>query len=124
MQHSCIFIAAYRRRERRTSESLQAVVKRFRFIAGSDDYLQWLLQVEAEGEFEKCARLEEIADAQQKIPDRLSTALASSVQDAMDADDFVTASKVVQLASAGSEELLDRMEDDLASRCKQLSEKN
>jgi hypothetical protein len=107
----------------------QKVVGRFRYLATSDDYLQWLLQIESNGDFEKPASLDEIAMAQQHMPDRLSSALAGSVQEALESGDFVAARKAVQLvgndqtSNAANDELVDRMEEDLAGRCAQLREK-
>ena len=115
----------------------QAVVERFRRLAKSDDYLQWLMHAESDGDFEKVATLDEIGQAQRQIPQRLSTALTNSVADAMQSGDFASARKAVQLVgvdasvdasvdgstASGSDPLLDRMEEDLADRCRQLTEK-
>jgi len=105
----------------------QALIDRFRALAASDDYLQWLFEVESAGDFEKRASLEEIAEAQQRLPLRLSSAVVGSIGDALAGGDFAAASKAVQLvrpdAGSAADALLDRMEDDLAGRCNELVEK-
>ncbi|HWE94929.1 MAG TPA: hypothetical protein VG269_13270 [Tepidisphaeraceae bacterium] len=113
-------------------DAWKALVERCRKLAASDDYLQWLFEVESAGDFEKRASLEEIAEAQEQIPLRLSTAFAASVDDALAGGDFAAAARAVQLvrtdgprgaSSDPSEALIDRMEDELAGRCSKLVEK-
>jgi hypothetical protein len=107
----------------------QIALDRFGRLAKSDDYLQWLLEVESAGDFEKAARLEEIADAQKNIPQRLCSALAAPVRDAMENGDFTSAARAIQLvgvdgpAAGATTVLLDQMEEDLACRCGDLTEK-
>ena len=60
MRHSFISISLIGGASGEHLKAWQAVVKRFRFIAGSDYYLQWLLQVEADGEFEKMPGLKRL----------------------------------------------------------------
>jgi hypothetical protein len=136
----------------------QSIIHRFEKLADSDDYLQWLLEVESAGDFEKRARPDEIAEAQQELSHRLATAVTGSVAEALDSGDFDAAVKAVQLittkqnagpkpprdpptsprgispgsrASANpraassdpAEKLLDRLEENLAKRCNELTAK-
>jgi hypothetical protein len=102
----------------------QALIEQFRALAASDDYLQWLFEVESTGDFEKRASLEEIAEPQRRLPLRLSTAVVGSIGAAVASGDFAAAGQAIQLVRADSsstaDALLDRMEDDLAGRCNEL----
>ncbi|HET6246827.1 MAG TPA: hypothetical protein VFE47_03935 [Tepidisphaeraceae bacterium] len=111
----------------------QAMIGQFKTLAGSDDYLQWLIETESAGDFEKRATLNEISLAQQHLPGRLSASLGRSVDSALAGGNFAAAAQAVQLIrsadSAAAEDdpaveaLVDRMEDDLTSRCNKLIEK-
>ncbi len=117
-------------------ERWQSVIARFEELATSDDYLAWLLDVEAAGDYEMHASPDETAQAQHAMPERLSTALARHSDEAIDSDDFGTAGEMVRiLRGTGAAEaprrgpsadpatkILDRMEDALAGRCAAAAE--
>jgi hypothetical protein len=105
----------------------QAITDRFRALSKSDDYRQWLMEVESSGDFEKRAGLDEITLAQQQMPLWLSSAVVASIGDLLEGGDYAAAARAVKLIGAddprSAEKLLDRMGDDLAGRCSDLVNK-
>jgi hypothetical protein len=105
-------------------------LQRLRKLSQSDDYLAWLLKVEAEGDFEKRAQIEEVSAAMKALPDGLAGTLATKAQSALEEDDLATAGRVLGvLRAAGNATpgaldyqtpILDRLEDLVNRRCNQL----
>lgn len=100
----------------------QRAIDDFRAIAQSPPVMQYLLDLENAGDFEKRARGEEIADALNELPRMITDGLVSAADAALDSEDLTQMLAVMRLLrSAGDKpaaaRLLDHLEDMLERRC-------
>ena len=105
------------------------VILGLRQLSSSDEYLCWLVDQENNGDFDKRASLEEIAEALQRLPDSLTAGFIARAEAALENDDFVVAGRIVELlkgcgqsADKSLAQILDRAEDLLIHRCSRLHE--
>jgi hypothetical protein len=111
------------------------LMREFEALSTDDDYLAWLLEREAEGDFEKRATMEEVAAAQGQMAERLSLALAAAADWTLAGGDASAAAQVVQLlqrnagaaqAAAPSTQhadpILTQLEERLREKCIELRE--
>ena len=104
-------------------------VTEFNALSESPDYLDWLARVEAEGDFEKRASVEEIAAAVRALPAVVLAAVVPHARAALDGDDVPACSALLDLLRAGARSpetsaplrgLLDALEDALDAHCRQM----
>jgi hypothetical protein len=105
----------------------QDVLMQLRELAGSDDYLASVVDLENNGDFDKRARLEEIADELHKLPDSLTAGFITRAEAALENDDFVVAGRIMDLLrGCGPDsrkslvEIYDRAEDLVVRRCSRI----
>jgi hypothetical protein len=112
--------------EIKETERWQAVVQAFSELSNSDDYLDYLLKVECEGDFEKRAEPEEIANAVKNLPKALLEGLAAKAESALDDEKLEQAGSILRLLRtmdpSVSRQLLDRMEDLIDRRCERMGD--
>jgi hypothetical protein len=103
----------------------QKVLTRLDSLCESDSFLAWMLDVEQKSDFEKRAQIEEIGQIVAALPQTLASAIAARAESALEADDLLTARRILTLlrlaapsvAGECEEQILDRLEDLLERHC-------
>ncbi|HVT81112.1 MAG TPA: hypothetical protein VHM90_10690 [Phycisphaerae bacterium] len=109
-------------------EKWRGLLGEFRAIARSDTYLQWLLEVENDGQFEKQASADEVASLQAQMGGYAATALVKMSNEYLDEGSYVPVGRIVNIlqdASGGrpgpakdaADRIINRLDDALIGRC-------
>lgn len=109
-------------------EKWRALLSEFRALSRSDSYLQWLLEIESAGNFEKPASADEIAALQGQMAGQAATALINLADDYVEEQSFIPAGRIVGMlrdASGGQEgpardsadRIVNRLDDMLVGEC-------
>ena len=107
----------------------QQAIARFSALSALPDYLAWLVDVEAEGQFDKRASRAELEEALQSLPGAIVAALVPHAQMALDREDATTCSAILALlrdnqaspqAGDAVTRLVHGLEDVLDAHCRQM----
>ena len=109
------------------------VLGRFGELARSEQALNWLMEVERSGDFEKRAAPEEIAGALAALPHAVAAAMAQRANDALDRNDLPACARIIDVlrgsdvgaavAAQFTSRIHDRAEDALAAHVQDFYER-
>jgi hypothetical protein len=104
----------------RDSDRWGGVLAKLGALAESEPYLAYSLAAEEQGRFEKTARSDEIEAALRSLPHRVALSIAARAESAMEADDLVTATRILSILRLGVPEVLAECEGRMAERLENL----